>query len=112
MSKRYSKEEQQSFYDKWRASGQSKTVFCHENKVSTSAFYKWLRSHKKQDSSNSNNNKTAPLNFLPIKILNKSPEHTGISEQAAKEIEILLPNGIAIKTRVASVGKIIKELML
>ena len=113
MPKKYSEEVRQSFCAKWKSSGQSKVSFCKENGISGSALHKWLTRFEPVLSSSPSltppsssllrvqRNKKR-INFLPVEVANKTAKN--------HEVEILLPNGILLKTEVTSIALLAQEL--
>jgi hypothetical protein len=101
MKKIYSIEERKKYCERWRSSGLPKLIFSRENKISESALRKWLNLY--EPNLLNVEGKKPKLKFLAI-------EPAKPKEQ--KEIEIILPNGIMLKTMTASISGLIKELSL
>ena len=121
MPKKYSEEERQSFCAKWKSSGKSKISFCKENGISESALHKWLMklgqllppqlSPPASESPSPKIDKRR-INFLSVDLTSKVVP-ADIASKVAKnqEVEILLPSGILLKTEVASVALLVRELV-
>jgi hypothetical protein len=100
MPKRYSEEECRNYCAQWRASGLGKLAFCKETKISGSALYRWLKIYDGEWKGVEDKNQG--LKFLAIE---QEPK------KEVNQIEIILPNGVLLRTEVRSVAKLIEELM-
>jgi hypothetical protein len=99
MPKRYSEEESKNYCAQWRASGLGKLAFCKENKISGSTLYRWLKIY--DGDWKGVEDKNLGLKFLAIE---QEPK------KEASQIEIILPNGVLLRTEVSSLAKLIGEL--
>jgi hypothetical protein len=99
MPKKYSTEECKNYCAKWRASGLGKLAFCKENKISETALYRWLKIYDGEWKGVEDKN--PGLKFLAIE---QEPK------KEASQIEIILPNGVLLRTEVSSLAKLIEEL--
>jgi hypothetical protein len=99
MPKRYSIEECKNYCAQWRASGLGKLAFCKENKISGSALYQWLKLY--DEGEKKSEDKDRGIKFLKVE---QEPK------KEASQIEIILPNGVLLRTEVRSVAKLIEEL--
>lgn len=97
--KNSSKEERQQICEEWRRSGLSCTGFCKQRNLSLKKFYRWLWEEKRRTQS------VAPtIKFLPL---------TKSANIQSNYLEVLLPNGIALKlaSQAVNVANLIKELL-
>ena len=101
MAKRYSDKKRQEYCNKWSASGLSKIKFCKDEKISGKALHKWLKIYGPQGCLKQ---KEAAIKFITPEFATKPEEN--------KTLDILLPNGVQIKTEVKSVAELIRELLL
>jgi hypothetical protein len=101
MAEAYSIEERKNYCAKWRSSGLSKLNFSRENKISESALRKWLKLY--DTNSLATDIKKPEIKFLEVERLIRNE---------IRKVEIMLPNGLLLKTEVESLSKLIKELSL
>jgi hypothetical protein len=94
------KEERQQICEEWRKSGLSRTEFCKQRNMNLKKLYRWLWEEKRGTQP-----AAAPtIKFLPL---------TKLTTIQANYLEVLLPNGIALKltTQPTNIVKLIKELL-
>ena len=90
-------DEQKAFCNAWKQSGLSKIKFCKQNNISESALYTWLNKFNKNDAIAETNNKTIlPASVKFLRINNHISDSGSCSKSHA--LEIIMPNGIVIKT--------------
>jgi hypothetical protein len=89
--------EQEAFCKAWKQSGLSKTEFCKQSNISKSALYAWLNkfndTYESSKADNKNNHQSAAVKFLRINDVNSDRN----LRHEDKALEIVIPNGIAIK---------------
>lgn len=87
----YSEEEKESYISLWRESKLSKNKFCLQEGLSVSTFWGWIE-RQLPVTQKSKTSAVIKKNWIPVKLSNASPS------QASVAIEIILPNGIRIKS--------------
>ena len=94
-----SKEERQQICEEWRKSGLSRTEFCKQRNMSLKKLYRWLWEERSKAQST-----TPTIKFLPL---------TKPAKIQSNYLEVLLPNGIALKlaSQTVNVANLIKELL-
>jgi hypothetical protein len=90
-SRLYSEEEKEAYINLWRESKLSRNKFCSQEGLSVSTFWGWIERrlpvHQKYKS-----NSVTKKNWIPVKLSNALPSQINVA------IEIILPNGIRIKS--------------
>jgi len=97
MPKKYSIEECKNYCTEWRASGLSKTSFCKANNISEAALYRWLKLYAEGFAKPAHKE----LKFLAIE---------PAAQKELKRVEVVLPNGVLLRTEVESLSKLVWEL--
>jgi hypothetical protein len=90
------KAEKEFHIKKWEQSSLSKQEYCKENKIPSQTFYNWLR--KK------GNNQESSVQSDFVKL-------TPVVSPSQAQSQIILPNGIEIRTSAAEVAGIVKNLI-
>ena len=92
-----SAEDRRELIKRFKASGQSQTEFCRENKVNLGTFCHWL--HDSPRKARPGKNPTQRVKFAEVQV----------APGLAAPIEIRLPSGISIRLRDAGVvGDLVK----
>jgi len=94
MAKHTPSEEKIQLCKLWQQSDLTKKEFCRLNNINTKAFYRWLDKTRMGSEVNTKaitNEKIAPIKFLQV----NKPVDIANTKQS---LEIMLPNGIKIKT--------------
>jgi hypothetical protein len=90
-------DEQKAFCNTWKQSKLSKISFCKQNNISKSALYTWLKKFSKNDETSETSNKNIqPTSVKFLRVNNVNPDSCSCSKNSA--LEIIMPNGIIIKT--------------
>lgn len=95
--RKYSIEERRNYYIAWKKSAISQVEFCKENRISRSAFYKWSKEFKEEDTSY----------FTPLVL----KQHT-IDSAELIQLKVIMPNKIHLKLTMPKycVASFIKDL--